>query len=63
MIRFLKRNLVTTLKLPAAMAWDFISLGNMGDGASTSKVLREHQNQKYRDDLFDQIEEIKKALK
>ena len=57
--RTLKRCTETAIKLPFAAAWDCISLGNMGDGASTSKVLREHQAKKQLDDFVDIIKTIK----
>jgi len=56
MFRLLKRTTKTALKLPFAAAWDFISLGNMGDGSSTAKVLREHEARKQLDDLTEIIE-------
>ena len=59
MFRLLKRTTETALKLPFAMAWDVISLGNMGDGASTSKVLREHEAKKQLDDLTEIIERVR----
>lgn len=60
MIRdLLKRSLRTAIKLPFAMTWDCISLGNMGNGASTAKVLREHRAQK----RFDETLEILKRLR
>ena len=62
MKRLLKRSAKTALKLPFAMAWDVISLGNMGDGASTQKVLREHQNQKCFDETIEAAEELKRLL-
>jgi hypothetical protein len=49
----LKRSVATAIKLPAAIAWDCLSLGNMGEGASTSKVLREHQQRKELDEVLD----------
>lgn len=55
----LRRSVRTAVKLPFAVAWDCISLGNMGDGASTSKVLREHRAQK----RFDEALEIRKRLR
>jgi hypothetical protein len=59
MFRLLKRTAETAVKLPFAMAWDFISLGNMGDGTSTGKVLREHEAKKHLDDLTEIIERIR----
>lgn len=59
MLRLIKRSAETAVKLPFAMAWDVISLGNMGEGASTTKVLSEHQAKK----KFDDYVEIKKSLK
>lgn len=59
MFKLLKRTAETAVKLPFAMAWDLISLGNMGDGASTSKVLREHEAKKQLDDLTEIIERVR----
>ena len=59
MFRLLKRITETAVKLPFAMAWDFISLGNMGDGTSTGKVLREHEAKKQLDDLTEIIERVR----
>lgn len=56
--RTLKRSANTAVKLPFAMAWDVISLGNMGDGASTTKVLREHEQRKRVDDVIEVLEAI-----
>jgi hypothetical protein len=58
LFRTIRRSVNTAAKLPFAMAWDVISLANMGDGASTSKVLREHQSRKSVDDA----EEVLEAL-
>lgn len=60
MLKLLKRTMETSLKLPLAAAWDFISLGNMGEGTSTGKVLREHQAKKQLDDLIEAVEQLKK---
>jgi hypothetical protein len=49
----IKRSAATALKLPFALAWDCLSLGNMGQGATTSKVLRSHKQQKELDDLLE----------
>ena len=57
-IRTIRRSANTALKLPFAMAWDVISLGNMGDTASTTKVLREHEARKQMDDLIEVAERI-----
>lgn len=59
MLKLFKRTAETTAKLPFAIAWDFISLGNMGEGTSTGKVLRKHQAKKQMDDLI----EIAKAIR
>lgn len=56
----ISRSANTAIKLPFAMAWDVISLGNMGDGASTSKVLREHEARKYADDMVEAAELMRK---
>lgn len=58
MFRLLKRTAETAIKLPFAMTWDVISLGNMGNGTSTSKILREHKAKKQLDDLTEIIERI-----
>ena len=59
MFNLLKRTTETAVKLPFAMAWDLISLGNMGDGSSTRKVLREHEAKKQLDDLTAIIERVR----
>jgi len=56
--RTLKRSANTAVKLPFSMAWDVISLGNMGDGASTTKVLREHEQRKRVDEVIEVLEAI-----
>lgn len=58
LFRTIRRSANTAVKLPFAMAWDVISLGNMGDGASTAKVLREHEGRKQIDDLIEVIERL-----
>lgn len=63
MFRLLKRTTETAVKLPFAMAWDFISLGNMGDGTSTGKVLREHEAKKQLDDLIDVLEKVRELYR
>ena len=60
MFKLLKRCTETAVKLPFAMAWDVISLGNMGDGASTSKVLREHETRKQLDEIEEAVEYIRR---
>jgi hypothetical protein len=52
-LSLIKRSTTTALKLPFAVAWDCISLGNMGEGASTSKVIRDHQRQKQIDETLE----------
>jgi hypothetical protein len=59
MTNLIKRSLTTALKLPFSIAWDCISLGNMGEGSSTSRVLAEHQAQK----SLDNVKEITNQLK
>lgn len=59
--RLLQRSAITAVKLPFAMAWDLISLGNMGETASTAKVLREHQQRKHLHDLLELVDAIKEA--
>ena len=56
--RTIKRSINTAARLPFAMAWDVISLGNMGDGASTTKVLREHEQRKRVDEVIEVLEAI-----
>lgn len=60
LFRLISRSVETAVKLPVAAAWDVISLGNMGDGASTTKVLREHRAKKQVDDFIDAVELLKK---
>lgn len=59
LLRLIKRTTETAVKLPFAMAWDCMSLGNMGEGASTTKVLQEHKNRKYADEILDVVDFIK----
>ena len=61
MIKLLKRVTETAVKLPVAAAWDCISLGNMGEGSSVAKVLREHESKKRMDDVVDLAEAVKKV--
>jgi hypothetical protein len=63
MIALLKRSLVTAVKLPFAMTWDVLSLGNMGEGSSTGKVLREHKAQKEADALIEAWDRIERFMK
>ena len=56
----IKRTAATALKLPLAIAWDCISLGNMGEGASTSKVLRQHQERKELDEMMEFMKQLAK---
>lgn len=56
LLRLLARSAVTAVRLPVAAAWDVVSLGNMGDGTSTAKVLREHEARKQLDDLTEALE-------
>ena len=59
----IKRSVNTAARLPFAMAWDVVSLGNMGDGASTTKILREHEQRKQVDDLLEVLEAVSEARK
>lgn len=59
LLRTIKRCTNTAVRLPFAMAWDVISLGNMGDGASTAKVLREHEAIKEVDDWLDAADKLR----
>ena len=61
--RLVKRSVATALKLPFAVAWDCISLGNMGGVASTSRVLREHKKQKQIDKEIEMFGVIRKFEK
>jgi len=63
MINLLKRCAVTAIKLPFSVAWDIASLGNMGEGASTSKVLAEHEAQKSLDSVGEIATELGKIAK
>ena len=49
-LKFIERSAITAIKLPIALSWDIISLGNMGDGSSTEKVIREHEKMKKEDE-------------
>ena len=60
MINLLKRCAVTAIKLPFSVAWDIASLGNMGEGASTSKVLVEHERRKAVHDLIEELKAFRK---
>lgn len=61
--RTITRCAETAIKLPFSVAWDIASLGNMGDGASTSKVLREHEQRKQIDDFRDALEIVQEINK
>ena len=61
MFSLLKRCAETVIKLPVAAAWDLAILGNMGEGSSTAKVLREHEAKKQLDDLVEIVKRIKEA--
>lgn len=63
MLRFLKRNVTTAMKLPVAAAWDALTLGNFGEGASTMRVVEEHQRQKRTDDVLDLLGELRDLSK
>lgn len=63
LFKLISRCTETAVKLPFAMAWDVISLGNMGDGDSTSKVLREHKAKKQDDDLEEAVERLRRMLR
>lgn len=62
-LKTLSRSVETAIKLPVAATWDFISLGNMGDGSSTMRVVREHQAKKQLDDLVEIVEKINELQK
>lgn len=65
LFRTIRRSVNTAARLPFAMAWDVLSLGNMGDGTSTTKVLREHQDRKHLDDCIDvaeRVAELRRAI-
>jgi hypothetical protein len=56
----LRRTMTTVVKLPVAVAWDCISLGNMGEGSSTGKVLREHSRRKQTDEVLELVKRIRR---
>lgn len=58
--KLIQRSAETAIKLPFAMAWDVISLGNVGDGSSTGKVLREHKERKFMDDCEDYCKRLRR---
>ena len=49
-LKFLERSVITAIKLPFAITWDVISLGNMGEKSSTEKVLYDHRKMKREDE-------------
>lgn len=59
MFSLLKRCAETVIKLPVAAAWDLASLGNMGEGSSTAKVLREHEAKKQLDDFAEAVKRVR----
>ncbi len=59
MIRFLRRNVVTALRLPVALAADAVTLGKFGEGSYTKDVAEEHQRQKEQDDVFDYLDDLR----
>jgi hypothetical protein len=63
LLNTLSRSIETAVKLPFAVTWDVISLGNLGEGCSTSKVLREHEYQKQVDDLVELVKVVKDLKK
>ncbi len=50
LLKLIERSAITAIKLPLAIGWDVISLGNMGEGSSTQKVINEHQKMKREDE-------------
>ncbi len=58
MTRLLRRCLITATRLPVAAAWDAISLGNLGEGLSTTRVLYEHRRMVKLDALVDEAEAL-----
>lgn len=62
MTYLIKRSITTAVKLPFSIAWDCISLGNMGEGSSTSRVLAEHKKRKQVDEVLELLEDIRKRL-
>ena len=50
LLKLLERSSITAIKLPVAMAWDVVSLGNMGEESSTEKVLEDHRKMKREDE-------------
>jgi hypothetical protein len=60
MIGLFKRTTETAVKLPFAVVWDIISLGNMGDGFTTAKILREYERQKALDEIIEIVKRLDK---
>lgn len=56
LFKLISRTVETAVKLPVAAAWDVVSLGNMGDGSSTVKVLRKHEERVFLDEMLEAIE-------
>ena len=49
-LKLLERSVITAIKLPIAISWDVVSLGNMGEKSSTEKVLEDHRKMKREDE-------------
>ena len=49
-LKLIERSAITAIKLPIALSWDIISLGNMGDRSSIQEVIREHERMKREDE-------------
>lgn len=60
LFKLISRTVETAVKLPVAAAWDVVSLGNMGDGSSTAKVLRKHEERVYLDEMREALELARK---
>lgn len=63
LMKLIGRCAETAVKLPVAAAWDFVSLGNIGYGASTAKVIRDHQEKKRCDEIEEVIDQLLRMMK
>ncbi len=50
LLKLIERSTITALKLPFAVAWDVVSLGNMGEESATEKVIDDHKRMKREDE-------------
>ncbi len=61
MKKLLSRTLKTAVRLPFAIAWDVVTLGNLGGDTATGQIVEEHREAKEVDDFQDLLNEIREA--